>query len=369
MSPRERLLTTLRGGKPDRVPLSLYGFHYQSPDQIDEPGKREIVARIHDETHYEVGSNSFVNRYLVTPPQRLATTSETGADGIVTNTTVVDTPKGKLTAVTQRDPRFWTSWTVKYPVETLADIEKIRSVAWELPPELAPPDLSDLPADFAQRGVVRGSCSSPCVCVAGMMPFDFFLELCATDLGLIKELTAQCLERIMSVLEVYLSEESIEYFWIGGSEWITPPMGSPKLYEELVQVYDAPIIGRVHEAGGLVHTHCHGNVKDVLQMVVERRSDLFEPIEPPPDGDITMAEAKAQVDGRMVLGGNVEARILENEAADTVEIATRAAFEGGNRGMILGNTAGPLTVQSPQITANYHRLIDVWEELSPIDQN
>jgi uroporphyrinogen-III decarboxylase len=199
-----------------------------------------------------------------------------------------------------------------------------------------------------------------------MMAYQTFLEWCATELCLIKELTALCLERILDVLDVLLSAGTVEYVWMGGCEWLTPPMGSPRLYEELVQPFEQKVIERIHAGGAISHIHCHGNVRSTLEAVVERGADFFEPVEPPPDGDITFAEAKRLAAGRMVLGGNVEVRIVENEGADVVEAVTREAFEGGKEHMVLKLTEAPLSRIRPQVLANYHRFIDVWEELSPL---
>jgi hypothetical protein len=369
VNPRHRLLATLRGEKADRVPLVLEGCQFASRAEIDalqDAALAEIASRVFEHTSYSVICPSHVNRYLVTPPQRIADVGREERNGQVRVISEIDTPKGPLTAVTGRDSATHTTWTIKYPVESPADIEKIRSVPWELPSGLAPLDMSQLPDSFAERGVVRTGVSSPFVCVAGMMPYQYFLELCATELGLIRELTAICHERIMSVLDVLLAEKTIEYVWMGGCEWLTPPMGSRRLYEELVQPFEADLICRMHEAGALCHIHCHGNVRSTLEMVIERGADLFEPVEPPPDGDITFAEAKAVAAGRLALGGNVEARVLENESPQAVEEATRSAFEGGKEHMVLQTSAGPIGTVTPRMLANYHRMIDVWEELSPL---
>ena len=366
MNPRQRLLTTLRGGTPDRVPLILEGFHFASPDELQDSTKQEILSRVFDQVHYSHQVEAFVNRYLVTPPQRIRRISRQQRNGEVVTASEIDTPKGKLTATIATNPVTRTAWTIKYPVESLDDIDKIRSVPWERPPNLAPPDLSALPADFDTRGILRTGVSSPFVCVAGMMPYDYFLELCATHFELLVELTEICLERILDVLDVLLSKRNIEYVWMGGCEWLTPPMGSPRQYEGLVHHFEQQIIDRVHAADALSHVHCHGNVRSTIEMVAGRGADFFEPMEPPPDGDITMAEAKALVDGRMTLGGSVEARVLENESVEEVEAATRAAFEGGKERMVLQTSAGPLCAMTPRMTANYHKMIDVWEELSPI---
>lgn len=369
MNPRKRLLAALRGRAVDRVPLILEGFHYASLEHVEDHGKREILDRVTEHLHFFQSYPSFVNRYLVTPPQRMRETDHKERNGDTIITTEIDTPKGPLTAVTGRNKTSNTTWTMKYPVESLVDIEKIRSVPWELPPDLAPPDLSSLPESFSRRGIVYTYVSSPFVCVAGMMPYDYFLELCVTEFDLIKNLTQQCLDRILSALDVILAENAVEYVWMGGCEWLTPPMGSPILYKELVQQFERKVIERIHAGGAISHIHCHGNVRSTLELAIQRGGDFFEPVEPPPDGDITFAEAKALANGRITLGGNIEARVVENEDADTVEEATRRAFDGGKARMVLQTTASPISEMTSRMIENYHRMVDVWEELSPIEQS
>ena len=100
--------------------------------------------------------------------------------------------------------------------------------------------------------------------------------------------------------------------------------------------------------------------------MIARGGDYTEPVEPPPDGDITMAQAKQVAAGRISLGGNIECRILCSESADTVGRAVRAAFEGGKERLVLRPTEGP----TPRLTQREYRntmgLIDVWDELADI---
>jgi len=370
MNVRERFIETLRGGKADRVPLMLDGFLFASRAEIDaltDPRQREIAHRLFDYCAAFENCPSEVNRYLVTPPQFMREKDRKERDGTVIVTTEIATPKGPLTAITSQNPLTRTTWTVKYPVESLDDVDRMLSVPWELPSGIAPPDRTKLPPGFHERCLVRTAISSPFVCAAGMMPYQYFLELCAVERALIRELTDVCAERVTRILDVLLAGDAIDYVWMGGCEWLTPPMASPRLYEELVQGYEAKIIERVHQSGAVCHVHCHGNVRSTLEMVIERGADFFEPVEPPPDGDISFAEAKALAAGRMTLGGNIEARLIENEDAEAVEAATRAAFEGGKERMVLKATEGLVREMTPRMLENYHRIIDVWEELSPLD--
>lgn len=366
MTPRERLLRTLKGERADRVPLVLPGFEFRSRERLEglrDPRRREVAGRIFDETTFAVGVPSFINRYLVTPQQRMrAETKDLPGGGRETNG-VIDTPGGPLTFVTRTDTK--TTWTVKYPVETREDIEKIASVPWELPEKLLPPDIDNLPEGLAERGIVRTGISSPFVCVSGMMAYQMFLELCATDLDLLRRLTETCRRRVLDCLEVLFSKPAIEYVWMGGSEWVTPPMASPAIYDALVQDEERSIIDYVHEhSDAVVHVHCHGRVREALPKIIARGGDFTEPVEPPPDGDITMLEAKVLAGGRITLGGNVEARVLCNESEDIVEAAARAAFEGGRERFVLQPTEGPSPELSEREFLNYMRMIDVWEEMS-----
>ena len=384
MTPRERLLTTLKGGIADRVPLMLPGFDFRTHAAIDaHPDllRREVAHRVFDGVTYRVQVESYVNRYLVTPPQCIRPETKSLPNGFSETHGVIDTPKGDLTFTTQYDPLSGTTWTLEYPVKTLDDVEKIASVVWELPEDLAQPSLDDLalPDDFDRRGILATSISSPFVCVAGMMRFEQFLEWALTERSLMLELTEVCRQRILDVLAVLFAKPGIEYVWIGGSEWVTPPMASPREYDAFVQEQERSLIEYAHaqalsplvlpgggEMSPVVHVHCHGHVRHALVRSIERGADYTEPVEPPPDGDITMAEAKALADGRITLGGNIECRVLCNEDEDAVEAAVRAAFEGGKHRFVLRPTEGPSPRMTEREFRNWMRVVDVWEDLSPI---
>ncbi len=368
MNPRERILNTLRGQMADRVPLVLPGFSCRSHgdlEKIGDPLRRKIAERVIDETDFRVQVPSYINRMLVTPPQRIRTEQKNLPNGNRRTFGVIDTPLGELTYVTEWDPRSRTGWQVKYPVENKSDVKKIASVPWELPGRLAPPDMDALPDEFSERGLLVSHISSPFVCVSGMMSYEWFLELCYLDLDLIEELTEICRRRVFDCVKELLSKPGVEYVWMGGSEWITPPMSPPMIYDALVQEQEKSIIQYIHEnSDAIVHIHCHGRVRDALPKMIARGGDYTEPVEPPPDGDITMAEAKKIAAGRITLGGNIECRVLCIESENAVETSVHAAFEGGKVRFILRPTEGPSPTLSEQEFRNYMRMIDVWKELS-----
>jgi uroporphyrinogen-III decarboxylase len=199
------------------------------------------------------------------------------------------------------------------------------------------------------------------------MSFERFLALTATEPDLVADLTEVCRQRIVDVLEALLAQPGIELVWIGGSEWVTPPMAAPATYDVLVQEQEHSLIEYAHaQSDALVQVHCHGRVRHALQRTIERGADYTEPCEPPPLGDIWLAEAKALAARRITLGGNIECRILAARSEDAVEAAVRAAFEGGKERFVLRPTEGPSPAMTEREFENYVRLVDVWEELSPI---
>ncbi len=383
MTPRERFLNILRGQPVDRIPLDMQGFNnhyspavegwygfpsYLEVHQYSDPGYEELAARIEDKCIAQYHIPSWANRYLVTPRQRIHETTAGKSGDRERFIREIDTPKGQLHAVVERSAEsVGTIWTIKNPVESEEDIEKIRSIPWELPDGLAGAKLRSLGPDRYGRRVLYTYVTSPAICVAGMMDFQSFLMMCATDLCLIEELTEECLRRELEILDVLLADPGIDVVWIGGSEWLTPPLASPATYESLVQLQEARLIERIHAAGAFAHVHCHGNVRETLGLAIARGADYFEPVEPPPDGDITFAEAKEKVDGSLVLGGNIETALLEEGSEQEVERAVEEAFRGRRQGMVLATSAASnQPVFSPSALCNYHRLVDLWEELSPL---
>jgi len=381
MTPRERWLKTLRGDVPDRVPLELPGLDCVSSEaveRLENPRRRQLAERAFEHITFRVTVPSRVNRMLVTPAPRIHEEREGLPDGRTRVVGTIDTPLGELRYVNEYDPASHTGWHAEYPVKDRSDIEKIASVRWEPPGDAPLPIVDDVVSGsddagritdteaFRRRGILETRISSPFVCVAGMMRYEMFLELCATDLPLIEELTEICRQRVMDCLVAALRTPGIDCVWIGGSEWLTPPMASPRLYDALVQEQERTLIDTVHATSdAVVHVHCHGRVRDALPKTIARGGDFTEPVEPPPDGDIPMAEAKKLAAGRITLGGNIEARVLANETEDALEAAVRAAFEGGNERLLLRPTERFSRLDEREFR-NYRRLIEVWDELSPI---
>jgi uroporphyrinogen decarboxylase len=85
------------------------------------------------------------------------------------------------------------------------------------------------------------------------------------------------------------------------------PLISTKMYREFVVPYERRVTGAVKEAGVVVYTHTCGSIGDRLELMLETGTMGIDTLDPPPLGNGSLAEAKAQVGSRVFLKGNMNA--------------------------------------------------------------
>ncbi len=186
-----------------------------------------------------------------------------------------------------------------------------------------------------------------------------FLEWCASKSALIEKLIAIRFERTYQRLEYVLKNGFTGCFIFGGAELATPPMMSPELFDAFVVKYDSRLFDLVHRYAGLVRVHCHGNVKDALSKFIDMGADALDPLEPPPQGDIEMDDAKRICGGRMTLLGNIEFSDLETlTPMEIEEKVKRAICDGGKERFILYPASRSISALTDRFTANAIRYVE-----------
>ena len=219
---------------------------------------------------------------------------------------VLHTPKGDLTKVV-RAPENKPGMAIKPYIELDADIEKYLSIPYE-PPEL---DLTPVRAFYetaGDRGLMFVTYREPMYGTASLFDFEDFAVRCITDMPSFKRLVDWSFERCAANLRLLVAAcrgmECVMH--TGGPEICTPPMMPPSVFAELVTPYMKKLIEIIHDGGLLAGIHCHGRVREVLPEIMATSCDVLEPIEPPDQGNITLAELFEQVDGRMCLMGHIQ---------------------------------------------------------------
>jgi len=145
---------------------------------------------------------------------------------------------------------------------------------------------------------------------------------------------------------------------LGGSEQCTPPLMPAEAYDEYVTPYDGAIVARLKEYGLLVNCHCHGKVSHALGCMVDMGYDSTDPVEPPPAGDVTYGQAREIVGDQLTLVGNLEFDELCFADSSHIRQRVHEILSMGNRRLILGASAGPLSAVDERTAANYRAWID-----------
>jgi len=303
-------------------------------------------------------------RFLEAPAQYVESLPvERVSDVRTRHTKILHTPKGDLTWVVEKESGIFTDWDMRRPIQCVEDVERMLSV----PYSFTPPDAKEFDAFRAHRGETGGDCiggAGVCSMVAmlcGMMSFEQLLTWVLTEPGLIKDLADAWLERVGQKVEFLLAQGVGPFWHFNGVERASPPMMGPKQWEELVLPYDGEIMRRIKTADpeARIHVHCHGNVGTLLDSFVATGVDSTDPVEPPPQGDIDIAEAKRKYDGRLVFYGNIEFIDMETKTPDEVEELVRHAIEdGGRENVALFPSSTPHERHTEVFTANAIRYIE-----------
>jgi uroporphyrinogen-III decarboxylase len=164
------------------------------------------------------------------------------------------------------------------------------------------------------------------------------------------------------MLEIYgqlLKNDVGEIFFISGPEFLGAPLGNLEQFRNLVTDYDKVLIDMIRQYEKKSILHCHGRIAGILEEIRIMNPDALQPIEPPPIGDCTLAEARAAFGEEMVLIGNIEYADLAARGPDEIEQAVAEAIAaGGPRNFILGPSCSPYEEQITERTAhNYIAMI------------
>jgi hypothetical protein len=273
-----------------------------------------------------------------------------------------------LQRLSRRDRDIDTVWTLEPLVKELDDFK-----AWlELP--LAPagrvPDPTGVlqaEAALGEAGIVMLDTWDPLLRVADLFEMGEFTVFALTENGLmhraLEKIAAWLLPRVEATSEALPGR-----LWrICGSEYASPPYLPPRLFEEYSVRYVRPMVAAIQRWGGYARIHCHGRLRDILDLIAATGCDGLDPIEPPPQGDVEMAYVRRRHGRQMVLFGNLEIADITNMPTarfrSKVERALREGTDGEGRGMVLMPSACPDgRIVSELTLRNYELMVELAEE-------
>lgn len=218
----------------------------------------------------------------------------------------------------------------------------------ELPGAEIGSDVSEyfrLQEKVGDRGIVLPSlghnASAKVACLFGS---EQFALMSITDRDLLHRLVARCQEEILRLLDYLLEQGVGPYFNICGEEMVAPPLHGRQDFIDFNVQYDRAIADRIHAAGGRLNVHCHGDVKSIIDCFPDLGADVFHCFEAPPMGDITPAETKQALCGKVALEGNIQIADMYEKSPDEIREQTvvliRDCFDD-RRGLAVTPTASP----------------------------
>ena len=124
---------------------------------------------------------------------------------------------------------------------------------------------------------------------------------------------------------------------------------SPHFYRDFVLPYERQIVQAVRQRDVHIYTHTCGAIGDRLEMITESGISGMECLDPPPLGDVDLAEAKTRVGHKVFIKGNIDPiHVLLNGTPEIIKKDTEEKIRIGNKdgGYIL-STACSISPHTP----------------------
>lgn len=360
MTSRQRMLTALTGGVPDRLPVTTHhvmlsflekymnGIDYHQ--FFDHFGLDAYVWTVPYKPDTGAGeyfdpNQIFVHpldhtRRIVSDRWRIECDALPDADYHTTRYRFV-TPKGVLSMVLQGDEH--TDWVVEPLIKEKRDIDLIASYVTH--PKSDVEAVNRTAEAFGERGLVRGH-----ICY-----FDIYgqpgcwqdaVELVGTE-RLILE-TYDDPAWVHELIQILQARKKTFIRSLAGARYDLLELGggaasstviSPKIFDQFVAPYDAELIALAHEVGQRIVYHTCGGMMPLLERIAAMQPDAMETFTPPGmGGDARLTEAKARIGDRVcMIGGFDQFHYFVGCTPDETRAEVRRCFEaaGANGGYIL----------------------------------
>ena len=373
MTRRERLMAALRGEATDRPAVNFYeigGFEVDpsDPDEFNvyNSSSWQPLLQLTEECTDIIRMRSAILK--PTPGNRrhefFATEQYTRGKSRFTRTTLRVAGR-TMTSLTRRDPNVDTVWTLEHLIKDTADVKAYLELQDEV--FACEPDVSNLVAadeKLGDRGIVMVETGDPLGETASLFSMQDYLIFATTEQDLFHGLLDKHAQSLYARTEKIAKAFPGHLWRICGAEYATEPFLPPRLFEQYVVRYTKPMVEIIHKYGGYARIHCHGRLRTALPMIAAMSPTGIDPVEPPPQGDIELAEVRREYGKDLVLFGNIELSDIVNiPPADFEKSVAKSLCDGTageGRGSVLMPTASPYGREiTPTAMKNYETMVNL----------
>jgi uroporphyrinogen decarboxylase len=354
MTSRERLLTALDRGIPDRLPVTT---HHLMPSFLrdmgglseraffDRYGLDAIIwttpLRPGPGTRTDPSAGATIESWsFVSDDWRVERTAIPHPDFATVRYGFV-TPKGRLSMVLQDDGR--TTWVAERLIKDKRDVDVIAACAPV--PFCDTAAVASAALAFGDRGIVRGAVPGFSIygqpgCwqdAAVLYGIEALILETYEDPGWVRALLGVLRDRKLAYLRS-AAGAPFDLIEMGGGD-ASSTVISPAIFDRFVAPFDAPLVAAAHEAGHRVVYHTCGGMMPLLERIAAMQPDAMETFTPKNmGGDARLGEAKARVGTRVcMIGGFDQFHYFMGCGPGDTRRAVRRAFEdaGAGGGFIL----------------------------------
>ena len=388
MNRRQRLMATLRGESVDRPAVSFYeigGFKIDptDPDEFNVYNSEQwqpllklamedtdiirMVSAVRAQSHQSWGSNQDGKSVR---EQFITTDRWEDNDGRHTKITV-EVAGRVMNSTMLRRREMDTVWTTEHLLKDNDDVRAYLELPDEVFAEMV--DTQSLEREeelLGDSGIVMVDTEDPICAVATLFNMENFTIFAMTEQDLCHKLLAKCARYIQARTEKVAADFPGRLWRIYGPEFACRPYLPPNLFDEYVVRYTKPMVTAIKEHGGFARLHAHGMIKEVLDMIVDMGADAIDPIEPAPQGDVTLEYVRQKYGKDVVLFGNLEISDIEmcepNKYKATVQRSLEEGTAGAGRGFVLMPSASPYGRDISQTTLqNYRTMVELTRNFKP----
>jgi hypothetical protein len=327
MTLRERLMTVFRGGKADRVPLTIYDWILEAAWGKGNPFEEQGLTLIGVGGLCEEKCDDTVT----------IDCKEVGSGRDRQIITTIKTPVGEVAERAGFDPSFGSKWIKEHFIKSVDDYRVMQYVYEHT---ATSPKYDDFIAKDTQMGP-RG------IIVGGIHPTPMvwlMVEIMGTETwceGIMLH-TEQFDALLESLTRVYkrrlkiAADSPAEVIWYADN--VTGELVSPQVFNKYCKpIYDYGC-KILKQAGKLTFAHYDGHNLPLKDCLASVDIDIIEAFTPPPMFDMTIAQAKAAWPDK-VLSINFPGTLFSEPGAVIEKYTCEYMEEAGNEGkFVIGCT-------------------------------
>ncbi len=175
------------------------------------------------------------------------------------------------------------------------------------------------------------------------------------DPGLCRAIMARRLEQVKQYY-LFQKSEGIEIVYTGDA-YASCSLYSPETYRELFFEYHKKTIDFLHSIGMKALLHICGKINGILEDMAATGADVIESLDRPcAGGDVELAEAKRRVGDKVCLKGNLDAvhEIEPGPPEKIYDLALQALHDAGPGGYILSTEQITIDTPAEHVQAMVH---------------